>query len=141
MAIDPTTNLGKVRLKIGDWQDLPMLPDAVITQTLADNSDNVNKASQTCAQYILGMLTSKTHSRLAQLESWRGEQFTNYVKFLQLTILNPHLNTVAPIPYTGSGTETTPIQDFIEDWKDGYLSGSEVIPAQAAGRVIENAPT
>lgn len=137
MALDPTTNLGKVRLKIGDWTDLPILPDSVITSVLADNDNNVNRASSLCAQYILGALTSRTHKRLAQLETWSGEQFSNYVKFLQMTVLNPHLTHVAPVPYSGSGTEDHPIQTFIEDWKEGYLPGSEVIPPQQGGEVIE----
>jgi hypothetical protein len=141
MPLDPTTSLGKVRLKIGDYSDLPILPDAVINSALTDSNNNVNRASSLCAQYILGALTAKTHKRLAQLETWSGEQFTNYVKFLQMTVLNPHLTTVAPIPYSGSGTEDHPIQDFVKDWKDGYLPGSEVIPPQDGGRVIEYAFT
>jgi hypothetical protein len=137
MALDPTTNLGKVRLKIGDYSDLPILPDVVITSALADNDNNVNRTASLCAQYILGTLTSKTHKRLSQLETWSGEQFNNYVKFLQLTVLNPHLTTVAPIPYSGTGTEDHSIQEFIESWKEGYLPGAVVIPPQAGGGVIE----
>lgn len=141
MALDPSTNLGKVRLKIGDYSDLPILPDAVINQTLADNGNNVNRASGLCAQYILGALTARTHKRLSQLETWSGEQFTNYVKFLQMTVLNPNLSTVAPVPYSGSGCEDHAIQDFIQDWQDGYLPGSVVIPPQGPGRVIEKTVT
>ena len=137
MPLDPTTNLGKVRLKIGDYSDLPILPDSVINAALTDNNNNVNRTSALCAQYILGALTAKTHKRLSQLETWSGEQFSNYVKFLQMTVLNPHLTTVAPVPYSGSGCEDHSIQQFVKDFRDGYLPGSEVIPPQRQGRVIE----
>ena len=137
MPLDPTTNLGKVRLKIGDYSDLPILPDSVINAALTDNNNNVNRTSSLCAQYILGALTSRTHKRLAQLETWSGEQFNNYVKFLQMTVLNPHLTTVAPVPYSGAGSEDHSIQDFITDWKAGYLPGSVVIPPCGPGNVIE----
>lgn len=122
MAIDPTTPLGKVRLRIGDWSDLPILPDSVITAALADCQDNIPRASALCAQYILATLTSKTHKKLAQLETWSGEQFSNYVKFLQMTVLNPHMMAIAPIPYVGDRDKIHPIQEFLESWPEGYTS-------------------
>lgn len=138
-VLDPTSPLGRVRLKIGDYSDTPILPDAVIYAALVDCNDNINRASALCAQYILGALTAKTHKKLAQLETWSAQQFDNYVKFLQLTILNPNLTTVAPVPYAGAGDEDHPIEQFVKDWKDGYKEGSIVIPPQTPGRVIEYA--
>lgn len=138
-VLDPTSPRGRVRLKIGDYSDLPILPDSVIDATLAQEGDNVNRAAAICAQYILGALTSKTHKKLAQLETWSGEQFNNYVKFLQLTVLNPNLTTIAPVPYNGATTEDHPIQQFVNDWKDGYNAGSFVMPTQKPGRAIEYA--
>lgn len=136
-GLDPTTPLGKIRLKIGDYSDLPILPDSVIYAALDDCNGNVNRAASLCAQYILGTLTSKTHKKLSQLETWSGEQFDNYVKFLQMTVLNPNLSTVAPVPYSGGGFEVSPIETFIKNWRDGYLPGSIVIPPCGPGRVIE----
>lgn len=137
MVIDPTTNVGKVRLRIGDWSDLPILPDTVITQALTDNNNNVYRAASLCAQYILATLSFKTHSRLDKLETWGSEAFNNYVKFLQTTVLNPTLSEIAPIPYSGSADDDGQIKRFIQDWKAGYITGSVVIPPQTPGSVIE----
>lgn len=115
-VIDPTTPLGKVRLRTGDWQDLPILPDAVIENALLDCQNSVPRASALCAQYILATLTAKTHKKLSQIETWSGEQFNNYVKFLQMTVLNPHMMTTAPIPYAGGTDETHPLIQFMKDW-------------------------
>lgn len=119
-VIDPTTPVGKVRLRIGDFQDIPFLPDTVIQATLDEFSGNVPRAASQCAQYILAMLTSRTHRKLAQLETWSGEHFKNYVEFIKTTILNPHLMTLTPVPYTGMADEVHPLIQFIEDWNEGY---------------------
>lgn len=122
MALDPSTPLGKVRLRIGDWNDLPILPDSVILSALSDCQDNVPRTSALCAQYILATLTAKTHKKLAQLETWSAEQFNNYVKFLQMTVLNPHMMAIAPIPYVGERDKIHPIQEFLESWPEGVVA-------------------
>lgn len=126
-TIDPTTPLGKVRLRVGDWADLPILPDSVINAALTDNDNNVPRASALCAQYILGTLTAKTHRKLAQLETWSNEQFDNYVKFLKMTILNPNLMATAPVPYVNVDEEEQhPLIQFVEDWNESYSSTDDL---------------
>lgn len=120
-VLDPTTSLGKIRLRIGDWHDLVILPDAVINAALADCNNNVPRAASLCAQYILATLTSKTHKKMAQLETWSGEQFDNYVKFLRTTILNPNMMDIAPIPYVNTLTEH-PLIEFVEQWNDEFVN-------------------
>ena len=141
MVIDPTTALGKVRLRIGDWSDIPILPDEVIQNALTECQQNLPRASALCAQYILATLTAKTHKRMSQVEVWSAEQFDNYVKFLQMTILNPHMMAVAPVPYVGSAFEEHPIQVFMDDWKAGYQSGAVVVTKTTYAPVIENEPS
>lgn len=119
MIFDPSTPVGKIRLRIGDWSDLPFLPDAVLESALTDCSENVPRAAALCAQYVLGMLTAKTHRKLANIEVWSNEQFSNYVQFIKLTILNPHNMGVSPIPYTGGATQH-PIISFTADWNAAY---------------------
>ena len=119
MVLDPATPLGKIRLRIGDWQSLPILPDSVIQGALDDCQGNVPRAASLCAQYVLGTLTAKTHRKLAQIEVWGSEQFDNYVKFIKLTILNPHNMSIAPIPYSGS-TQDHPLIVFTADWNAAY---------------------
>lgn len=120
-VLDPSTPLGKIRLRIGDWRDLVILPDAVIQSALVDCNDNVPRAAALCAQYILATLTAKTHRKLQQLETWSGEQFDNYVKFLKMTVLNPNLMTTAPVPYVNTD-ETHPLIQFVEDWNADYAT-------------------
>lgn len=118
-VLDPSTPVGKIRLRIGDWQDLVILPDAVIEQALVDETNNLPRAASLCAQYILATLTHKTHRKLTgQLETWAGEEFDNYVKFLKLTILNPNLMTTMPMPYDNSSCN--PLIDFVECWNTAY---------------------
>lgn len=119
MIIDPATPVGKIRLRIGDWADLPILPDAVIISALEDCANNIPRAASLCAQYILGTLTAKTHRKLANIEVWSNEQFSNYVAFIKLTIFNPHNMSLAPIPYVGD-TSKNPLSMFTEDWNAAY---------------------
>lgn len=118
--IDPSTPLGKVRLRVGDWQDLPILPDTVIESALSDCQDSVPRASALCAQYILATLTFKTHRKLAQLETWSNEQFEHYVEFLKMTVLNPNLMSTSPVPYTGNIKTDHPLIQFVEEWNESY---------------------
>jgi len=133
MIIDPKTPLGKIRLRIGDWSDLPILPDFVIDSALTDCQGNVPRAAALCAQYVLATLTAKTHKKLAQLETWSNEQFDNYVKFIKLTILNPNLMTTSPVPYSGMADTVHPLVQFQEDWNANYANGtqSQHLAAQA----------
>jgi hypothetical protein len=123
--LDPTTSLGKVRLRIGDWADLSLLPDSVIQAALDDASGNVPNAARTCAGYILGMLTSRTHKKMAQLETWSGEQFDNYVKFIKMTIMNPHMMDISPIPYVNVDTEH-PLIEFTRLWNEQFADDQEL---------------
>jgi hypothetical protein len=122
--IDPTTSLGKIRLRIGDWNDPVILPDSVIQAALDDSSQSVTKAASTCAFYILAVLTQQTHKKLATLELWGKERFDNYLKFIQVTIDRPSLGLVAPVPYS-SIIELNKTQEFMSDWTKNYYQGTE----------------
>jgi len=119
MIIDPSTPVGKIRLRVGDWHDLPILPDAVIASALEDCGNSIPRSAALCAQYILGILTAKTHKKLAQVEIWGDEYFDNYVKFLKLTVLNPHLMQTSPVPYVNTNTPN-PLIEFQEKWNKCY---------------------
>ena len=125
MVIDPSTNLGKLRLRVGDHSDLPFLPDEVYYSTLTDCNENVPRATTIIAQYILAILSQKTHRKLNQLEIWGNERFNQYLGFIRMTILNPHLSPISPIPYTGSDISTSPLVEFVEDWNGNYAQGTQ----------------
>jgi hypothetical protein len=117
-VIDPTTPLGKVRLRTGDWQDIIILSDATINATLEDCDNNIPRASQLCAQYILAILSANTHRKIPQFETWGNEYFEQYLKFIKATIQNPHLMDISPIPYSGASSVEHPLIAFVEDWNE-----------------------
>ena len=124
-TIDPTTPVGKIRLRTGDWSDVSIIPDSVILSALDDCNGSVPRATSLCAQYILGTLTSSVHKKMFSLEIWGQERFNNYLKFIQTTILNPNLASLAPIPYGASDSVPNEIVQFLQDWKKNYYSGTE----------------
>jgi hypothetical protein len=133
--IDPTTPIGKLRLRCGDFGDFPILPDSVYTSALADCNQSLPRASRLCAQYILGTLTAKTHRKLSSLETWSGEYFDHYVQFIKLTILNPNLMSFSPVPYTHANEIENPLPKFIREWNLNYsgITQAEQMTMDAIG--------
>ena len=120
-TIDPTTAIGKVRLRIADWSDIPMLPDVVIQSTLDDNNGNIPAAAKTAARYLLGMLSGKIHRKIGlQLEVFGSEWYTNYRNFLMLTFTNPNFMDLSPIPFNVNGTDLHPLIEFQKNWNLNY---------------------
>ena len=124
MVIDPTSNIGKLRLRTGDYGDVPWLPDNVYEVVLADNAGNLNKAASILAQYILAGLTRSTRSQLAQIASWDDQQFQQYKEFLLLTVTNPAFMSFSPIPSGGGIDEINPLIQFAKSWNAGYIQGT-----------------
>lgn len=125
MTLDPTSDIGKLRLRVADYSDLPYLPDAVYQATLNDNAGNLPTTARVLATYILGMLAHKTHRRMNQLEVWGAEAFENYRKFLLLTVKDPAFMSISPIPYGASTTTLHPLLQFSKDWNLNYVAGTQ----------------
>jgi hypothetical protein len=129
--LDPTTPVGKMRLRVGDFSDLPLMPDSVYISALQDTNNNLPKASVLVAQYILAMLTSQTHQKLAQIEVFGSEWFNNYLAFVKATILNPNFMDIAPMPYVPTiknefGQEVElPLVQFQKDWNNNYITTTQ----------------
>lgn len=123
-TIDPTSSVGKLRLRVGDFLDLPIFPDSVYQATLEDNAHNVPRSAKMMAQYILAALTMRVHERLAQVEVYGNQFVDNYIKFLKTTVLNPNLMEVAPIPYAAGLDVTHPLTQFRIDWNANYAAGT-----------------
>lgn len=129
--LDPTTNVGKMRLRVGDYSDLPIMPDEVYQSALTDCNGYLPRASVLMAQYILASLTGQTHQKVAQIEVFGAEWFTNYLAFVKATILNPNLMQCAPMPYTPVTTDAfgnkveVPLLQFQKDWNANYAYGTE----------------
>lgn len=126
MVIDPTTNVGKLRLRIGDYLDPVLLPDEVYTQTLADTvtltvpNGDLPRASKTIALYILAILSQRTHEKLGQVEVWGGDAAKSYKDFLLMTFANPNFMSISPIPYGAGVTTLNPLMQFSADWNAAY---------------------
>jgi hypothetical protein len=125
MIIDASTNEGKLRLRLSDWSDIPLIPSSVYQQTLLDNDNNLQRCTTIIGSYILGILSQKTHRKLANLEVWGKESFDSYLKYLDLIIKDPAYSGVSPIPYMAQGSGTNDIVDFVDDWKRNYYNGTE----------------
>jgi len=125
-TIDPSTNLGKLRLALADWSDLPVLPDSVYIQTLSDNNDNLQKCKVVLGSYILGIFSQGVHRRMSvQLEVWGGEKFDQYKQYLLMIVKDPSFSGLCPIPYSGSGDSPHEIIQFISDYKKNFPAGTQ----------------
>ncbi len=127
MAINPTSQIGMIRLRIADWSDIPILPDSVIQSAIDQNQGNIPRASKLCAQYILGSLTTKVHRKMSlQLEVFGAEWYQNYRDFLVLTVTNPAFMDISPVATSSlvSGGRNV-LQDFVNDWNKNYYYGTQ----------------
>lgn len=123
--IDPTTNEGKLRLRLGDWKDLLLLPSSVYQQTLDDNNNDLTACTRVLAQYILAILTQSTRSKLGILESYDNQAFEQYRQFIIDTVSNPAIMNINPIAIQcGDTTQPNPLIDFQDLWNAGYVSGT-----------------
>lgn len=128
-TLDPTTNIGKMRLRVGDFSDFPMMPDVVYQSALTDCNGNLPRACVLMAQYILATLTAQTHQKLAQVEVYGAEWFQNYLAFVKATILNANLMQLAPLPYTPTTVDSwgnkveVPLLQFQKDWNNNFAGG------------------
>lgn len=137
MILDPTSDIGKIRLRIGDYSDIPLLPDVVINSAVTDAGGNLPKAAKVCATYILGMLAHKTHRKLNTLEVWGAEAFSNYKQFLMLTIKDPAFMDISPIPYSAT-SESNPLLDFQKTWNRNFYAGNETQQSNATASYSPN---
>jgi hypothetical protein len=124
--LDPSTPIGKVRLRVADYSDLPYFGDNVYQQTLDDNDGDILKTSVVMAMYILGTLAHNTHRKMGlQLEIWGAEAFTSYKEFLLLTVKDPAFMQITPVFSICLSTNSTAIAAFQSDWNRSFYCGTE----------------
>lgn len=126
MALDPTSQIGMIRLRIADWSDIPILSDAIIQSAIDQNQGNIPRSASLCARYVLGSLTSKTFRKMGlQLEVHGAEWYKNYKDFLLTTITNPAFMEINPMPWGASGSMLDSLLQFQEDWNKQYYRGTQ----------------
>lgn len=131
MILDPTTNVGKLRLRVGDYSCVPIMPDEVYVSALQDTSNNLPRATKLMARYILGSLTGQTHQKLVQIEIFGNQHFEQYKKFIETTVLNPNFMDYTPLPYTpvtldeyGNEVEV-PLIQFQKEWNENWRAPTD----------------
>jgi hypothetical protein len=131
MAIDFSTDVGRLRLRTADLSEFPYLPDEVYTNVLAESSGSLTRAAKTLATYILGILSTQGHQKLANIEVWGSDVAASYMKYLILTIKDPAFMDLHPLPYTpltyddyGNQIEVPMIQ-FKQDWERNFAGGTQ----------------
>lgn len=138
-AIDPTTNEGKLRLRLGDWKDVSWLPSSVYQQTLVDCNNNLTKAAGLLAQYILAILAQGTRSKLGQIESFDDQAFTQYRQFIIDTVSNPSIMNISPLAIVSGADEPNPLIEFSDLWNAGYITTTSTQDMPPfAGKPIES---
>lgn len=94
-TLDLTKAVDRIRLKIGDTNDLQFFPDAVYQQVLDTNNQDEAKTALDMAQYIYGMLCGRGYrERLGQIEIYGREAVQSYKNFLETFILGGGKNAV-----------------------------------------------
>ena len=83
MVIDPSQAVDRVRLMVGDTQDLIILSDDTYQYLLDKNNGNENAAAKESAYMILAQLSYNTRVRLDRIETYSQQAFENYLKFIK----------------------------------------------------------
>lgn len=125
MQLDLTNTIDRVRLKIGDVSDIHYLNDSVIAESLERNNNNFNAAVKECAFYILGIMSYSGRRKMAQLEVFGSDVWSQYQKFLTMLVKDPDFSGSCPIPYAGGIDATNPLIQFTEDWNANYVGGTQ----------------
>lgn len=89
MVIDMTSPIGRIRVKVGDTADVPILPDNVYEFYFKENKENEKATVREVAYVILGVLSQNTRQRLDRIETFGQQAFDQYLKFIQQVINNP----------------------------------------------------
>lgn len=101
MAIDVNTPEGRIRLRVGDIQDVPILPDSIYTYYYQVNNSNENRTIVSIAYAILAALSQNTRERLDRIEYYGQEAFDNYLKFINVLIKDPRTSMTIAGVYCG----------------------------------------
>lgn len=114
--IDLNSNIGKLRYRLGDYLDIPRLPDDVYQSALDEKNNNMRAATVLCGQYILAGLAFDSQQRMGIIEVYGNQVFNQYLQFLNLVLKDPAFNGVCPLPYVAGADCLHPILQFKEDF-------------------------
>lgn len=124
-SLDLSNQIDQIRLRVGDYLDLPYLPDSAYQHALDQTENNITRATILCAQWILAQLAFGAHRKMTQLEVYGNQMFDQYKQYLMLIIRDPMVSQNCPIPYAGGITTPNPLIQFTEDWNANYVGGTQ----------------
>lgn len=114
--IDLQSPVGKLRYRLGDYLDIPRLPDEVYESALTDTNNNLRAATILCGQYILAALAFDSDAKMGIITTYGSQVFDQYQKYLLMILKDPAFNGICPIPYVAGADEVHPILQFKEDF-------------------------
>lgn len=101
-VFDPANSAtDRIRLKIGDVNDLQYFPDNIYQYYLSVNSNNESKTAKDMAMMILALLARNAKERLVQIEVYGTDYFNNYRQFLYDFLKDPRTSFQVAMPYAG----------------------------------------
>lgn len=89
-TIDMSKPVDRMRMRLGDWDDVTILPDHVYEYYLTANDNNEKAATVEAAYAILAILTHNTRERLDRLEFYSQQQFDQHLTLIREYIRNPN---------------------------------------------------
>ena len=113
--IDINSPIGLLRMRCGDVRDIPILPDEVYSQALAEKNGNMKSAAILCGNYILAQLAFDGQQQMGIITVYGNHVFQQYKEYLMLMVKDPGLSEISPIPYSGDGG-VSPLVRFTKNW-------------------------
>lgn len=103
MVLDPATKpVDRVRLRIADFSDIPLLSDDVIQYYITKNSSNETTAARECALVILGVLArDASYNKIDALIVDGKNAYNSYKDYLLKLIADPRISLSIPVSYFG----------------------------------------
>jgi len=114
MVIDMSIPRDRVRLAVGDTQDIVILGDSVYDYLLDTQGYSEPVATQKAAYYILGQLAPNTRQRLDRIEVYGNQAFEQYVALIKMVIKDPSAGINIGAVWGGGVS----IEDFVASAND-----------------------
>ena len=134
--IDITTDVGKVRVRVGDILDIPFLDDSVYTYVISSKSGNLYAAAKECAQYILAMMATRTHTKLDQLEVFGSDTYKNYQDFLVRLTRDVSFSSATLLPFGALIQQNKDLVKFKTYWDENYYAGTQLEDLKLGAEII-----
>lgn len=103
MVLDPVNSaVDRIRLRVADFQDIPILTNDVIQYYITKNNSNEYQAAKECAFIILGTLARNAgYMKIDALISDNKNAYASYKDYLLKLTTDPRTSLSVPKSYFG----------------------------------------